>query len=1174
MPRLKIIDSIFYVGFFCVLSASAYASGADALGGSTDDWATEKVPQVWERTSGNPYKRNQEFSWYRCQITVPDSWKNRKLEIFIEGVDDAREAYWNGRLIASLGSLPPAYRSGLGAKSRYPIPTENTRFGSVNLLAIRVFTNDSRGGFNIAAPAVFAGTEAILLKGDWQARRGDDLAWSTITNSTETKTAPFSLVEDASEIERRLKLLAKDFGPLPLRESLAKLQHPADLNLELVLSEPEIHQPLSIKFDERGRLWVVEYLQYPNPAGLTRLSHDMHLRAVYDRVPRPPPNHFPGRDRITIHEDSNRDGKFDLHKTFLEDLSLVSSIAIGRGGVWVLNPPHLLFYPDRNHDDIPDGNPELHLEGFGLEDSHSVANSLRWGPDGWLYGAQGSTVTGNIRKPGSNVSGVRTLGQLIWRYHPEHGRYEVFAEGGGNTFGVEIDSKGRVYSGHNGGNTRGFHYVQGGYYQKGFGKHGALSNPYTFGYFNAMRHHQVPRFTHTFVIYEGAQLPKRYTGNLFGVEPLQGRIVVSEIQANGSSYQTRDLGHPLSSEDSWFRPVDIQAGPDGALYVADFYEQRIDHASHYQGRIHRESGRIYRLKKPNSKPPAKFDLSRLPTKDLTSYLHHSNKWFRQTAIRILGDRMDRASVPAFRTLLNHETGQGALEALWAINASGGLSEAVILEGLAHRDPHVRAWSIRIACDDFEVSEPIAHQLALMSRSEPNVQVRSQLASSARRISGHLALTLVENLLTHQEDIADVHIPLLLWWTVESKADTDRVTILNMVRKREVWNSPLFQKHIAGRLMRRFAAGGSRKDLLDCAELFRLAEGDELENELLSGLEAAYQGRLMTGLPDELSDAISKFQENSLLQQLRQGDPAAVESALEVLADETTENLKLIQILDTLSQLRVPEAVPALLNFVRQSANDTARRAALASLAVYENREIGSAILQLHNTFPPSVRDAAQVLLSNRLSWANEFLHAIQLDRINPQSVSPAVIRKLVLFEDLRVRAQVNELWPELDKVPTEKMAKEIERIDHIAKVSLGNPYNGKALYHNLCGACHTLFAKGGQIGPDLTSYQRTDSIGLLMNIVNPSAEIREGYEQFVITTKDQRTINGFLNDQDSSIVILRGLDGQNTAIPRSEIESMKAVEMSLMPEGLLSSLSDEQIRDLFAYLRSGQPLPN
>ncbi|MDA1278173.1 MAG: c-type cytochrome, partial [Verrucomicrobia bacterium] len=910
------------------------------------------------------------------------------------------------------------------------------------------------------------------------------------------------------------------------------------------------------------------------PAGLTRLSHDMHLRAVYDRVPPPPPNHFKGDDRITIHEDTNGDGTFDHHKIFVDGHNLVSSVAIGRGGVWVLNPPYLLFYADRDRDDLPDGDPEVHLEGFGLEDSHSIANSLRWGPDGWLYGAQGSTVTGNIRRPGSGGNGVRTMGQLIWRYHPENRHFEVFAEGGGNTFGVEIDAKGRIYSGHNGGNTRGFHYVQGGYYLKGFGKHGQLSNPNAFGYFNAMRHGEVPRFTHTFIVYEGSSLPARYDGKLFGVEPLQGRVVYSEIQPDGSSFRTSDLGHPIQTEDSWFRPVDIQAGPDGAIYVADFYEQRIDHSSHYQGRIHRESGRIYRLKNRVAERNAKFDVARLPTPELISLLDHKNKWFRQTALRVFGDRKDTESIPIFRKLMIEESEQVALEALWALNLAGGFSDSVALDGIAHHDPYVRIWSIRLACDDFEMSEAIANRLALLARSEPNVEVRSQLACSARRVSARATLPIIRELLMRQEDALDVHVPLLLWWAIESKVDTDRAAVLNLVRDGQVWNSPLFREHIAERLMRRLISGGKNKDYLDCIELLRLSDGVEMTSRLLSGLNAAFEGRSMTGLPAELSQALSAVEGVSLIPRLRQGEAAAIDEALAVVRKGGRGGLNLIQILEVLGQLRIPSATPVLLSFIRGSSDDIARRAALSSLAAYNRPEIGGAVLEVYESLPPPVREAAQVLLVRRLVWAQEFLAALESGRVSPLTVSAAVKRNFLLFGDSEIKARVTALWPDLNSATSDSSVREMQRIQLAVEVGLGNPYNGKTLYGNLCGVCHTLFAEGRAVGPDLTSYQRGDLQALLLNIVSPNAEIREGYEQYVITTIDQQTVNGFMVDQSASVVVLRASDGQNIALPRNEIETIRAEPNSLMPEGLLNSLTDEEIRDFFAYLRSSQPLPD
>ncbi len=330
----------------------------------------------------------------------------------------------------------------------------------------------------------------------------------------------------------------------------------------------------------------------------------------------------------------------------------------------------LLFYADRNRDDVPDGDPEVHLAGFGLEDTHSVVSSLQFGPDGWLYASQGSTVSGDVVRPGRDKQPVHSMGQLIWRYHPELRRYEIFAEGGGNAFGVEIDSAGRIFSGHNGGDTRGFHYVQGGYFQKGFAKHGPLSNPYTFGYFPAMKHAKVPRFTHCTIIYEGGALPPAYDGKLFGVHPLLSHVVYSRIEPDGSTFKTEDIGLAMQTTDAWFRPVDIKAGPDGAIYVADLYEGQIAHLLHHDGKIDKTNGRIYRLRAKGAKPLAPFDLGKLSSNELVDRLTSTNKWQRREAIRVLGDRRDSTIIPRLKNELAKRSDQTALEALWALERFG------------------------------------------------------------------------------------------------------------------------------------------------------------------------------------------------------------------------------------------------------------------------------------------------------------------------------------------------------------------------------------------------------------------------------------------------------------------------------------------------------------------------
>ncbi|MBT6806342.1 MAG: dehydrogenase, partial [Verrucomicrobia bacterium] len=235
------------------------------------------------------------------------------------------------------------------------------------------------------------------------------------------------------------------------------------LKTGLILHEPTIAQPFHFSFDEHGRLWVTQSRQYPYPAGIRMLSRDKYYRAHYNKIPPAPPHHEPGADRISVHEDTNGDGIFDKHKTFVEGLNMANAALRGHGGVWVMHTPYLLFYPDADNNDIPDGPPEVKLAGFGFEDTHSIANGLTWGPDGWLYGGQGSTCSCRVTRPGidpPNAPGVYFEGCMVWRYHPDTQAFELFAEGGGNTYGLEFDAQGRLYSGHNGGNTRGWHFVQ------------------------------------------------------------------------------------------------------------------------------------------------------------------------------------------------------------------------------------------------------------------------------------------------------------------------------------------------------------------------------------------------------------------------------------------------------------------------------------------------------------------------------------------------------------------------------------------------------------------------------------------------------------------------------------------------------------------------------------------
>ena len=962
-------------------------------------------------------------------------------------------------------------------------------------------------------------------------------------------------------------------GPFTPSESLGKFEVFDDLEIDQLLAEPLVKQPVFLNFDERGRMWVVQYQQYPHPAGLKMTSRDNYWRAVYDKVPPPPPNHIRGRDKITIHEDTDGDGVFDRHKTFVDGLNIATSLAHGRGGVWVLNPPYLLFYPDKDRDDIPDSDPVVHLAGFGLEDTHSVVNSLRWGPDGWLYAAQGSTVTAKVTRPDFDENEIFSMGQNIWRYHPETRRYEVFAEGGGNAFGVEFDAQGRVYSGHNGGDTRGFHYVQGGYLRKGFSKHGPLSNPYAFGYFNAMPHNKVPRFTHNFIIYEGAGLPQRYLGRLLGVEPLQGRVVMSDRTAIGSSFKTQDTGHPIKTSDGWFRPVDIKAGPDGAVYVCDWYDSQVNHYRNHEGRIDPQNGRVYRLGAKGKGRLKSFDLGGRTSLELVELLKHKDKWHRQTALRLLGDRKDVSVLPALKKVLAESLGQAALESLWAVNLCGGFTPDFAADTLDHADPYVRAWAVRLLGDERLVSEPLAKRLVRLAKREPHVEVRSQLAATVKRLPTHQALPVVRALMEHDTDAGDIYQPLMVWWALESNVSRDASLVLDLFEDKSLWQKSLVRQHLLGRLIRRFAKAGSRANLLSGARLFELAPDADAARILMDGFEKAYKGRSMAALPDRLMAAMARHGGGSVALALRRGEARAVDEALRVIADVKAEKLLRLQYTEILGEAPNPKAVPVLLSIVKNEPGSDLKRAALGALKPYGDDQVASETIAVYPGLPSDLRQVAGTLLAGRPSSATALVDAVAEGEISAALVSPEVVSLLRTHKTPKLARKLNKLFSNVETDST-KLEIEIARLVRLVEEKTGSPYAGKKLFNVSCAACHKLFEQGGQIGPDLSTYQRDDIDTMLLNIVNPNAEIREGYENFLLITKDGRTVVGFLVEQDGQTVVLRGLDGQDISLERKDIKSMKAQGISLMPAGLLNGYTDDQVRDLMAYLRSTQPLNN
>ncbi len=980
-------------------------------------------------------------------------------------------------------------------------------------------------------------------------------------------------------------------------ESLAACKVGDGLALDIVAAEPMVRQPLNMHFDERGRLWVVQYLQYPFPAGLKVLKYDEYLRAVFDKVPPPPPNHFKGADRVTILESSKGDGVYDKSHDFVSDLNIARSVVTGRGGVWILNPPYLLFYPDKNRADVPDGPPQVVLSGFGLEDTHSGANSLEWGPDGWLYGAHGSTCTADIR-------GVKFLGQAIWRYNPQTDEFEVFAEGGGNTFSLDFDKEGRIFSGTNG-SPRGLHYPQGGAFIKGWGKHGPLMNPYSFGWFEHMAHTgEKRRFSQSMVIYEGGAIPS-LEGRFIASMALINRVISTALYRDTSTFRTEDGPVIVDSANNWFRPVDTKVGPDGAVFIADWSDSRLSHLDP-RDTWDKESGRIWRMRAAGTKTKLEsFDFAKMTGEELIARLSHPNKWHRQTALRVLWDRRDASLVPKLREIVATERGQLALEAFWAVNACGGFNNDYALTTLKHSHPMVRYWTVRLLGDrspwaygwnrslpkpvrpklspellkwmeterikDVEAEQPVLKALVELARTETDVEVRTQFASTAKRLIARDALPIIRDLLLRSEDAGDKYQPLLIWWALESKCKSDRESVLALLADKALWASPIFQQTITSRLGQRFTAERSAEGLEVCAKLLALAPTREDRVKLAEGMDAGLQGGDSGTIPASLREGFSALWKDAGPQTalvrlgVRLSDAAALGVAVERVRDSKTKSAERTGLIELLAERREEKAVPVMLGLLRSEKADAMQLALANALQRFGSEDIARTFLELVPAMAVKPRAVALGAMCSRASWAQVLLKAVDAGGVKKEQLTSANLLTIQGLHDAACDVLLAKHWSTLKQSSAAKEAR-IAQVRQVLAKNKGDAEAGHAIFKATCAVCHTLGKEGGKIGPDLTGYERDNLDFMLPAIVDPSLAIREEFTAFTVVTKDGQTLMGFLDAQTPQSITVRDLNSQKLVLSRGDVKSLTASPVSLMPEGLLDAMSAQQIADLFAYL--------
>ena len=579
--------------------------------------------------------------------------------------------------------------------------------------------------------------------------------------------------------------------PLSPEQALKKITVPEGFQVTLFAGEPDVMQPVAFDFDDRGRLWVVECFSYPDFK-----SQD--------------------RDRIVIYTDKDGDGRFDERKVFYDKGHRLSGIAVGFGGVWVCSAPELLFISDMNGDDVPDGAPVAHLDGWTLNAGHNMVNGMAWGPDGWLYGRHGITAPSLVGRPGAAESERTRLSCSIWRYHPTRHLFEVVTHGTTNPWGLDWDDYGQPFFSNN---VIGhlWHVIPGAHYQRMFGDD---FNPYLYqllGSCSDHKHwagmdwtrsrggqgeHNALGGGHSHagaMIYLGDNWPDQYRhtimmGNIHG-----NRLLYDELERKGSGYVGRHGKAFLMANDPWFRPISIQYGPDGGVFVSDWNDLGECHDS---DGVYRASGRIYKVTYGKAKPAGDFDLRKLSDRELVTLQLHKNDWFVRHSRRILQERaaagqLSRTTPGALRAMLaDRPEVTRKLRALWALHAIGSSDEQLLVKLLDYDSEHLRWWAIQFLCEDKSIGRAVLERFARLAQGDSSPRVRLALASALQRLPLEQRWKIAAGLVAHENDAADQNLPLMIWYAIEPMVPADRARAVQLMAECKI---PLIRQFISRRL---------------------------------------------------------------------------------------------------------------------------------------------------------------------------------------------------------------------------------------------------------------------------------------------------------------------------------------------------------------------------------------
>ena len=931
---------------------------------------------------------------------------------------------------------------------------------------------------------------------------------------------------------------------------------PPEFTANAWAGEPMMTQPMAFCWDDRGRMWVAENRDYETRGrGFSKF----------------------GDSRILILEDTDRDGVADSRKVFLEGIPFPSAIAVGFGGLWLGAPPNLLFVPDQNNDDRADMDAiEVRLTGWGIRDRHETLNSLHWGPDGWLYGCQGFATPSQVGKP-ADAGRIYKAGEAfptefdfrgdpidinggVWRYHPTKERFEVVAHGFSNPWGLDYDAKGQLFISacvipHL------WHVIPGGIYHRQGGSH---FSPYVYSDIRTIADHRHRSAHGGARVYLSDAFPERYREQIFMANIHEHAVLADVLERSGSGFIGRHGEDFLLANNAQWIGFSMEIGPEGAIYVLDWHDADICG----KDVLNKDTGRIFRVT-PRESLAVNWegrygDLRELSDLDLAGLQRSQSAWHARRARGILQSRaasasIDQAASKELKSVLrSDENSDYRLRALWALHVTRGVTAASLIDLLGDHDEHLRAWSIQLLCEDKNVPPAALERFVGLAKNDPSPVVRLYLAAALQRVEKKAAWRVAVALAEHSEDTADHNIPKMIWFGIEPSVVDNPERAVQLATTTKI---PLLARHIARRL--------TDADQLDL--VIGAAHKADSPAQLLLGLRDALEGRFDVKAPSSWPAASAHFaQSEQTIARLgrelsRQfGDVAAVDEMASLLRDDRASEAERREALRGLAGRKHPTLKSYLVTLLD---DPQLRRDAIRAMASFEDRRLAQSLLERYPQLSEADKLEAIHCLATRPTYGRQLSEAIRRGDV-PRRDVPAYVARLLRRV---VGTGFVEVWGPIDELSSDvdaALSKYGSLLNDDA-LATASPQKGRGIFNRTCQQCHRLYDVGGRIGPELTGANRGNLEYLLGNILTPSAVIQDAYKMQLILTDEGRVYNGILaGENERQIELLVAGEEQPVVIAKSSIESQEIAPVSMMPEGLLRNLKDQEVVDLISYLRT------